>query len=93
MIVIFVDYYEKKEASLCLDCLKLLELFRTDVHKKISDFAQVKLSVPCPTIGQMFRNIKSHHSYKSYTRLSYHFDDCRALATAVRSVAPKLMPA
>ena len=25
--------------------------------------------------------------------LSYHFDDCRALATAVRSVAPKLMPA
>ena len=27
------------------------------------------------------------------TRLSYHFDDCRALATAVRSVAPKLTPA
>ena len=25
--------------------------------------------------------------------LSYHFDDCRALATAVRSVAPKLTPA
>ena len=27
------------------------------------------------------------------TCLSYHFDDCRALATAVRSVAPKLTPA
>ena len=72
----------------------VLNYLTTDVHKKFRILPGLNYPMPHhrPNVSKYQKPPFIQKVYRVHV-LSYHFDNCRALATAVRSVAPKLMPA